>query len=322
MDRRHTIGIALILISACSFGSGGLFAQPVYEQGVGWHVLSAWRFGFGALLAWLWVLAWPDARRGLRLLDRRTALVATGLGVLYTVNSGTYYAGLEDVPVSLASLIVYIYPAIVAVIALRVGRRLEGRRPWFALALALVGVVLAVGGIPEGTRPPLGALALIVASPIIYSVWIVLSARLAGERKESLGRDAGDGADAAAATALMMTATAGTYWLGAAVFGAPVWPDRIPAAAWPGLVGVGVIATFIAIQTFYAGARRIGAAQAALVSTIEPIWTIALAALLFGQTLGPTQLLGGAFIIVGVLIAQAPPETFSSIRPGVRMADE
>ena len=322
MDRRRAVGIALILVSACSFGSGGLFAQPVYEQGVGWHVLSAWRFGFGALLAWLWVLAWPNARRGLRLLDRRTVLVAIGLGVLYTVNSGTYYAGLEDVPVSLASLIVYIYPAIVAVIALRVGRRLEGRRPWFALALALAGVALAVGGIPEGRTPPIGALALIVASPIIYSIWIVLSARLAGERRESVGRDAADGADAAAATALMISATAATYSIGAIVFGAPVSPDRIPAAAWPGLVGVGVIATFVAIQTFYAGARRIGAAQAALVSTIEPIWTIVLAAILFGQTLAPTQLVGGAFIIIGVLIAQAPPEAFSSIRPGVRLADE
>jgi drug/metabolite transporter (DMT)-like permease len=322
VDRRRAVGIALILVSACSFGSGGLFAQPVYEQGVSWHVLSAWRFGFGALLAWLWVLAWPDARRGLRLLDRRTALVAIGLGVLYTVNSGTYYAGLEEVPVSLASLIVYIYPAIVAVIALRVGRRLEGRRPWFALALALAGVALAVGGIPEGRTPPIGALALIVASPIIYSIWIVLSARLAGERRETVGRDAADGADAAAATALMITATAATYWVGAIVVGAPVSPDRIPAAAWPGLVGVGVIATFVAIQTFYAGARRIGAAQAALVSTIEPIWTIVLAAILFGQTLAPTQLIGGAFIILGVLIAQAPPEAFSSIRPGVRLADE
>jgi drug/metabolite transporter (DMT)-like permease len=120
----------------------------------------------------------------------------------------------------------------------------------------------------------------------------------------------------------MISATAATYWIGAIALGAPVSPDRIPSAAWPGLIGVGVVATFVAIQTFYAGARRIGAAQAALVSTIEPIWTIALAALLFGQTLGPTQLLGGAFIIVGVLIAQAPPEAFSSIRPGVRLADE
>jgi drug/metabolite transporter (DMT)-like permease len=322
VDRRRLVGIALVLVSACAFGSGGLFAQPVYAAGVGWHVLSAWRFGFGALLAWVWLLGSPERRRGLRLLDRRSAAVAVALGILYTGNSGTYYAGLESVSVSLASLIVYIYPAVVAVMALRFGQRLEGRRPWIALGLALVGVVLAVGGIAAGELPPLGGLALIVASPIIYSVWIVLSARLAGERRETVGGDGDGGADAAAATALMMTGTATTYWVTALLVGAPVGPDLIPAAAWPGLVGVGVVATFVAIQTFYAGTRRIGAAQAALVSTIEPIWTISLAAILFGQTLGPTQLLGGAFIIVGVLIAQAPAEAFSSIRPGVRLADE
>src|SRR6266540_3190791 len=139
MDRRRAFGLLLVLVSACGFGSGGLFAQPVYEAGVGWQVLSAWRFGFAAVLAWLWVLAWPDRRRGLRLLDRRIAIVAIALGVLYTANSGTYYAGLEVVSVSLASIIVYIYPAIVAVMSLRLGRRLEGRRSWFALGLAMAG---------------------------------------------------------------------------------------------------------------------------------------------------------------------------------------
>jgi drug/metabolite transporter (DMT)-like permease len=322
VDRRRAFGLALVLISAFGFGSGGLFAQPVYAAGVGWQVLSAWRFGIGALLAWAWVLGWPERRRWLVRLDRRTVVVAVGLGVLYTGNSGTYYAGLEVVSVSLAALIVYVYPAIVAVMTLRFGRALEGRRPWFALGLALIGVVLAVGGVPPTEMPPAWGLALIIASPIIYSVWIVLSARLSGESRETVGRDADAGTDAAAATALMMSGTAFTYWLIAIVVGAPVWPDRIPAAAWPALLGVGVVATFVAIQAFYAGARRIGAAQASLVSTVEPIWTITLATLLFGQTLGPLQLVGGALIIVGVLIAQAPPEAFSSIRPGVRLADE
>jgi drug/metabolite transporter (DMT)-like permease len=322
MDRRRALGLLLVLVSACGFGSGGLFAQPVYDAGVGWQALSAWRFGLAAVLAWLWVVAWPDRRRGLRLLDRRTALSALALGFLYTANSGTYYAGLEVVSVSLASLIVYVYPAIVAVMSLRVGRRLEGRRSWFALGLALVGVALAVGGIPAGQVPPVGGLILIIASPIIYSIWIVLAARLAGERRETVALDADGGTDVAVATALMMTATAATYWLSGIALGVPVWPDRIPAAAWPGLFGVAVVATFIAIEGFYAGARRIGGSQAALVSTIEPIWTISLAALIFGQTLAPTQLLGGALIIVGVLIAQAPLEAFSSIRPAVRMADE
>jgi drug/metabolite transporter (DMT)-like permease len=322
VDRRRVFGIVLVLASACSFGSGGLFAHPVYEAGVGWHVLSAWRFGFGALLAWAWLLASRERRRGLGLIDRRTAIVAAALGVLYVGNSGTYYAGLETVPVGLAALIVYIYPAVVAVMALRFGRRLDGRRPWFALGLALVGVVLALGGVPAGAMPPFAGVALIVASPLIYSVWIVLSARLSGERRDSVGDERSGGADAAAATALMMTATAGLYWLSGLTLDLPITPDRIPAVAWPGLLGVGVVATFIAIQTFYAGARRIGAAQAALVSTIEPAWTIALAALLFGQTLAPVQLAGGALIIIGVIIAQAPPEAFSSIRPGVRLADE
>jgi drug/metabolite transporter (DMT)-like permease len=322
MDRRRAFGLLLVLVSACGFGSGGLFAQPVYEAGVGWQVLSAWRFGLAAVLAWLWVLAWRERRRGLGLLDRRTAIVAIALGVLYTANSGTYYAGLEVVSVSLASIIVYIYPAIVAVMSLRLGRRLEGRRSWFALGLAMVGVVLAVGGIPVGETPPVAGLVLILASPIIYSVWIVLAARLAGERRETVAVDADGGTDVAVATALMMTATAATYWLSGIFLGVPLWPDRIPAAAWPGLAGVAVVATFIAIEGFYAGARRIGSSQAALVSTIEPIWTITLAAIIFGQTLAPTQLAGGALIILGVLVAQAPPEAFSSIRPAVRMADE
>jgi drug/metabolite transporter (DMT)-like permease len=294
----------------------------VYETGVGWQVLSAWRFGFGALLAWIWLIASAERRRGLRLVDRRTAVVAVALGILYVGNSGTYYAGLETVPVGLAALIVYVYPAVVAVMTLRFGRRLNGRRPWFALGLALVGVVLALGGVPAGGMPPLAGVALVVVSPLIYSVWIVLSARLSGERREVVGDQGADGTDAAAATALMMTATAAVYWLSDLALGLPVMPDRIPAAAWPGLVGVGVVATFIAIQSFYAGVRRIGAAQAALVSTFEPVWTITLAALLFGQTLAPIQLVGGALIIIGVIIAQAPPEAFSSIRPGIRMADE
>jgi drug/metabolite transporter (DMT)-like permease len=323
VDRHRALGLVLVIVSAFGFGSGGLFAQPVYDAGVSWHVLSAWRFGLAAFVAWLWVGASDAGRRGLRTMDRRAAAVAVGLGILYTGNSGTYYAGLEQVSVSLAALIVYVYPAIVAVLSLRFGRRLEGRRPWIALGLAIAGVVLAVGGIPEGEEPPPAGLALIIASPIIYSIWIVLSARLSGERRDAVGGEADDGADAAAATALMMTGTAATYWISAVVVGAPVWPSLIPPAAWPGLLGVSIVATFVAILAFYAGARRIGAAQAALVSTVEPIWTITLAAILFGQVLGPTQLLGGALIIVGVIVAQTPAGWAPAfLRPNLRIADE
>lgn len=322
MDRRRLTGVALILASAAGFGSGSLFAQPVYGAGVDWLVLSAWRFLFGAGLTWGWLLLSAGRRRGLRALDRRAAVAAIALGVLYVGNSGTYFAGLETVSPSLAALIVYIYPALVAVLSLRIGRRLQGRRAWLALAIALTGVALAIGGIDPAEAPPLSGLLLIVASPVIYAAWIVLSARLSGEREDAVGAVAADGAAAAAATALMMTTTAAIYWVAALSSGRPVLPGAVPSEAWFGLAGVGVLSTFVAIQTFYAGAQRIGAAQAALISTVEPIWTIALAAILFSVALTPVQLGGGALILIAVLIAQTGPASAGARRPVVRVADE
>jgi drug/metabolite transporter (DMT)-like permease len=320
VDRRRALGVALVLVSACGFGSGALFAKPVYAAGVNWHVLMAWRFLVGAALAWLFLLSSPGRRAGLASLDRRAIVVALALGVLYVGNSGTYYAGLQSVDASLAALIVYVYPAIVAVLALRVGRPLEGSRPWIALALALGGVALTVGGINASTAPPVDALLLVLASPVIYAVWIVLAARLSGERRR--GRDDSEGAAASAATALMMTATAAVYWISALLLGREVAPAAIPTSAWPGLLAIGAVSTFLAIQGFYAGAQRIGAAQAALLSTIEPVWTITLAALLLHESLSPIQFAGGALILVAVVVAQTGPASVRSPTPAVRVADE
>jgi drug/metabolite transporter (DMT)-like permease len=324
MDRRRLVGVALVLLSACAFGSGALFGKPAYATGIDWVILSAWRFLFGAAASWIWVGISAERRAGLASLDGRAIAVALGLGLLYLGNSGAYYAGLETVDASLAALIVYVYPALVAVLTLRMGRPLEGRRAWGALGLALVGVVLAVGGIDTTHAPPLGGLLLIVASPVIYSIWIVLAARLSGERRQPDEAPVNGSVAQAigAASALMMTATACGYWILALGARRSVLPADIPSAAWPDLIGIGLVATFVAIQTFYAGTQRIGAAQASLISTIEPIWTISLAALLLGESLRPLQLAGGALILLGVVIAQTGPSLGGAMRPAVRLADE
>jgi len=106
MVRRRATGIALVLVSAAAFGSGSLFAQPVYAAGVDWMTLSAWRFLFGASLTWMFLLVSAERRRGFRGMDRRAIVAAIGLGVLYVGNSGTYYAALETVSASLAALVV------------------------------------------------------------------------------------------------------------------------------------------------------------------------------------------------------------------------
>jgi drug/metabolite transporter (DMT)-like permease len=326
MDRHRLIGIALVLVSAAGFGSGTIIAAPVYDTGVDWLTLVQWRFLAGAGLAWAWVAASGCRRRAVRRLSRRQAAVALGLGALYTGNSGTYYAALETVPAALAGVLVYTYPVIVALLSMRFATRLPGRRPWLALAVALSGVVLALGGIDVATAPPATGLFLVMLSPLIYSVWIVLSARLSGERRDRLGSDAPAGeataGDAAVTTALMMSATAGGFALGGALAGRPLDPAGVPVEAWPGLVAIGFVASFLAIQTFYAGTRRIGAAQAALVSTVEPIYIVVLAAVALDQRLSPVQLVGAGLILLGVVIAQTAPRAPGAPEPATPLDSE
>ena len=94
MDRRRLVGVLLVVVSAIAFGSGALFAKPVYSVGLDWLTLLVWRFGIGAALAWGWLLASPTRRAALRSTSRRLALAALGLGAIYTLNSATYFAAL------------------------------------------------------------------------------------------------------------------------------------------------------------------------------------------------------------------------------------
>lgn len=319
MDRRTATGIGLVLVSAAGYGSGSVLAAPIYATGIDWLTLVSWRFLIGATLGWLWVLLSAERRASLRRMSRRQLGVSLALGALFTGNAGTYYAGLESVPAALAGVLVYTYPVIVAVLSLWFATRLPGRRPWVALALAVAGSALALGGIDVRSAPPVSGLVLVWASAVIYSVWIILSARLSGERRDRLATDAPEAVEptgnAAVTTAVMMTATAAVYFLAGLAAGRPLDPGRVPGDAWPLLGAVGFVASFLAIQTFYAGARRIGAAKGALISTVEPLIIVVLAWLFLGQTLAPIQLAGAALILLAVIVAQTSPRPRGAPEP-------
>ncbi|HSM33844.1 MAG TPA: DMT family transporter, partial [Anaerolineae bacterium] len=257
---------------------------------------------------------------------------------------------LQVVSISLTSIIAYLYPAIVAVMATRFVRRLEGRRAWLALGISIVGIVLTVGGIPAGELPPTWGLALAFVNPVIYATWIVLQARLAGERPTrpasvhsslasgglaahsslasgglarpgvGMTRTAADSEaipippgeaemvtaspDPSPAVALMTTATALAYALLLLASGGSTSPLDVPDGTWPALLGLGLLATAVAIGAFYAGVRRVGGARASLISTVEPVYTVALAMILFGEQLTGMQLAGGALVIGAVILAE------------------
>jgi drug/metabolite transporter (DMT)-like permease len=76
-------------------------------------------------------------------------------------------------------------------------------------------------------------------------------------------------------------------------------------AGWSWLACLAVVSTVAAIGLFFAGLRRVGPTTASILSTAEPLVTVLLALLVFGEMLGAVQLLGGALVLGGVLVLTA-----------------
>jgi drug/metabolite transporter (DMT)-like permease len=143
---------------------------------------------------------------------------------------------------------------------------------------------------------------------VAYAFYIVLTAWMAGERPGQTAdmRSQGKGAEVppAVAGAVMMTGTWMATILLCLVTRTPALPSDVPVAAWPGLAGIGIFAAAIAIQAFYASAARIGAAQASLMATVEPIVVILLGVTFLNEAFSPIRGVGAAIVMTGVLLAQ------------------
>jgi drug/metabolite transporter (DMT)-like permease len=307
MDRRRVIGIGLGALAGAAYGTGPFFfKQYVFPAGVDWIAMLAWRFAFAAIVSWLWLFAQPAARAALRELDRRTVARLLLTGAFFIVNASVYYAAIERIDTSLVALLMSIYPALVAVVSLRLGYRFEGRLAWGSLAIVIAGTALTVGGINPNTNQ--GGVVLALLSPLAYAAYIVLTAWMAGERPGQTAdmRSRGRGAEVSppVAGAVMMSGTFIVTLALALVTREPVMPWQIPSGAWPGLIGIGVFAAAIAIQAFYASAARIGAAQASLMATVEPIVVILLGITFLGESFAPIRVVGAVVVLAGVLLAQ------------------
>jgi len=69
----------------------------------------------------------------------------------------------------------------------------------------------------------------------------------------------------------------------------------------------GVIGAGLATVCFIAGIRLLGAPRATILSTLEPVVGVTLAALLFGTVPTPLQFIGGALIIAAGIVLQLRP---------------
>lgn len=269
---RLRTGLFLALLSASSFGLSGALARGMMDAGWSPAAVVAVRVLVGG------VALLPIALRRLRgdwdLLRRKAGLiVAYGLIAVAGTQLAYFYA-VAHLAVGAALLIEYTAPIVV------------------------IGWLWARHGQKPGRATVLGA-AWALAAMFGAAVYFVLSARSSDGLP---GTVLATGGLLLGGVVLLLAGAAGIAPLHAGT-GPAVFADFTAPWWWP-LLALGVVTAALAYASGIAGTRLLGSRLASFAALIEVVAAIVYAWVLLAQTPRPIQFVGGALILVGVVIVR------------------
>ena len=240
------------------------------------------------LLAWL-----EDRRFGSRLWsDRR---VAIGAGVFFAADLLLWHHSIDDVGAGLATVLANIQVVIVPLVAWALLSERPGRRVLAALPIALLGVLLISGVLQGGAygRNPTRGTLFGLGAGIAYVGFLMLLRRSSSD----LRRVAGPLFEATA------VATVACVAAGLVIGDADLTPG------WPGvgwLIVLALTSQVIGWLLITTSLPRLPAAITSLTLTVQPVGSVALAALILAEAPTALQLVGVAIVVGAVVTATAP----------------
>ena len=273
------VGILLVALSAAGFGTLALFGRYAYADGMDVFTILFLRFSLAAILM-LALLVF----RGEALPRGPVLLRLIGMGAIgYMGQAFAYLTALRYASAGLVALLLYLYPIFIALISFFVLHEPVTGIRRLALVIALAGTALTVG--PAGGE--IVGILLGMSAALIYSIYILVGAQVMKH------------VSAVQSSAVIFTAagiTAGVLM----VINGPHLP--VSPGGWMTITSIVLIATVLPVVTFLAGLKRIGPANAAMLSILEPVVTVILAAIFLDETLSPITWVGGGLILTAVLL--------------------
>jgi drug/metabolite transporter (DMT)-like permease len=280
LARQHRRGRLYVALAAVAWSTAGLLQRKL-------TVDVATQLAGRALFAVVGLLVFVAfAERG-HLVRAFRAIGRAGLAVtvLMAVSSGTFIAALNYTSVANVLFLQALAPVLAAVLGTFVGEPVA-RRTWLAMAIAVAGVGLMVGG---PSHPGAAGVTLSLLMAVSFAGTIVITRH---QREVSM----------APATCLSQV----LVFVAAAPFADP---DSVDGSDLALLIGLGVGQIGLGLIFLTIGARLIPAAEVALITLLEivlgPLWVW----LALSEQPSATTLVGGAVVLAAVVIqAVGEPE--------------
>jgi len=213
------------------------------------------------------------------------------LGVMgYYLASLLDFTGLKYISAGLERLILFLYPTFVVLLSALLYHHRIGRGQGVALLLSYAGILLVYGGAPLANSPDIlkGAF-LVLASGSVFALYLIGSGHVIprfGSRRF---------------TAYSMSIASIATLVHFLAFH-PLAELFVSADIFALAVALAVFSTLMPAFLINAGIRRIGADHTAIITSIGPVVTLALAYAVLEESLGPAQVGGAALVLLGVML--------------------
>lgn len=299
-DRDFIAGTLAAVTGATLFGMLGPLSRFGDDLGVPGVAFTVWRATLG--VAALAVLILLRGRAGSSIASvralggrgRASLAVAALMGL--TLNAAIFTA-FGRIPIALALMLFYAYPAGVAVTDVLLGHERVTPSRIAALALSSVGVVLVLaGGLSGSDGGAIDLLGVLLGLGAAASQVVFVTISRHGYRSVP--------ADAATLLILVVSVVGGSVL---AVFAGQTDGLTAPLRSmdpWPVLFLAGVVAAGVSSLLFLTAIRTIGGTRTGILMLWEPVVGVILAALWLGEALSPLQGVGGVLVLLGAVVLQ------------------
>lgn len=282
-------GSFLVLLSALGFGVMPIFALFAYRDGMNTITLLTFRFLISAVFLFIYIFL-----KGIKIHITKTYLISVFIlgGVFYTFMSFGYFTGIKYISPSLGVLLLYTYPFFVSILSFI----FEGQKPSFrnmlSMVVSILGLVLVLyqGMAASSTF----GITIILFAALVYSCYIIYGNRVVRQHSSII---------TSAFVAMFSALGLGSYGIITGSIGLKFTPT-----IWISILGLSFFSTIMAILAFFKGLEIVGSTRAAIISMVEPIFTILLTTIFFSQGLTPLQWVGAIAVLGGSMYAAIEKE--------------
>jgi drug/metabolite transporter (DMT)-like permease len=284
-DHHNTSGVLLAILASSGFGVLAFFAKQLFAMHLPIGHILMLRFWVATVIIWIFLIFRPQGRRKIRKIKFRDGVFCLLLGLFgYSGQSTLYFVALSELKSGLASILLFLYPAMIAVFVTVQTRKSPAPAQLFAIVAAFIGCILVID-FSDTSLTWLGIFAGVGAA-----FWLIASRAVVQEISPEIGT--------------------GFVFIGACIaftiyvarvegFTVPSWDGH--KDTWGIIAGMAFFSTAVPVVSLFMAIEKIGVIRASIFSTLEPVVTILIGYFLLNEHLTTNQTCG-AFLVLATLV--------------------